>query len=188
MNRQLILIKHSLPEVVENRPANQWLLSKEGQVRAERLARKLIQFEPEVIFTSKESKARETAEIIARIHQLDLHIVENLHEHERGNVPYLPQDHFESSIHEFFQKPDTLVFGNETANQCYARFSEAVDSILKTYVDKTVAIVAHGTVISLFVARRTGISDELLWKELGLPSFLVINLQSNTVSARENNV
>jgi broad specificity phosphatase PhoE len=57
---------------------------------------------------------------------------------------------------------------------------------LQAYPDKTIAIVAHGTVISLFVSRITGISDLLLWNELGLPSFVVIDMESHTLIAREN--
>jgi broad specificity phosphatase PhoE len=47
-------------------------------------------------------------------------------------------------------------------------------------------IVAHGTVISLFVASLTGISAFSLWAELGLPSFVVVDMQSNTIIAKEN--
>ncbi len=131
---------------------------------------------------------KETAEIIARIHPLELQIVQDLHEHDRSHTAYLPHDEFRASIYEFFQKPDTLVFGKETANQCHARFAQAVLSVVKDHANKTVVIVAHGTVISLFVSRLTGISDLLLWEELGLPSFVVIDLQSNILIARENNV
>jgi len=186
MKKYLILVKHSLPEIIKELPANKWKLSKEGQVRAHRLAERLRRYHPEVIVSSNESKAKETAEIIARKHQLKPHTVEDLHEHNRSNVPYLTQEEFQVSIREFFQKPDVLVFGTETANQAYARFYRAVCSVLNSHANKIVVIVAHGTVISLFVSRLTGISDLMLWTELGLPSFVVIDLHSNTLIAREN--
>ncbi len=186
MKNTLILVKHSLPGVVEDLPAHEWKLSDEGRARAKRLSEQLTRFQPEMVVSSNEPKARETAEIIARSHQLEVHFVEDLHEHARSNTPYLSQDEFQTLIREFFQKPKILVFGEETANQCYARFSRAVNSILNDHVNKTVAIVAHGTVISLFVSRLTGISELLLWNELGLPSFVVVDLQSNKLIAREN--
>ena len=188
MKKYLILVKHSLPKVKQNLPANKWKLSKEGQARTRRLAERLSYFHPDVIFSSPEPKAKETAEIIANILQLELHIVEDLHEHDRSNLPYLSQDEFQASIREFFQKPSALVFGEETANESHSRFYRAVHTILKNHTNKTVVIVAHGTVISLFVSRLTGISDLLLWNELDLPSFVVIDLQSNTLIARENKV
>ena len=186
MKKYLILVKHSLPEIVENVPAQDWKLSDDGRVCAQQLAARLNQYQPEVIVSSVEPKAKETAEIIARKHNLELQIVEGLHEHDRSKVAYLLKDEFQAAVREFFEKPDTLVFGSETADACHARFQQAVHSILDQNLDATVVIVAHGTVISLFVSRLTGISDLLLWHELGLPSFLVIDVQSATLIEREN--
>ena len=107
-----------------------------------------------------------------------------LHEHDRSNVPYLSHETFQASIRSFFQEPDQLVFGNETANQAYARFYQAIHSILNENVRKTVVVVTHGTVISLFVARLTGSSDLELWHKLGLPSFVAMDLHSNTLILR----
>ena len=188
MRKYLILVKHSLPEIIEDLPANKWKLSKEGQARAQRLAELLNRYQPEIIVSSSEPKAVETAEIIARKYQLELHVIDDLHEHDRSNAPYLSKDEFQTSIREFFQKPDELVFGRETANQAHARFYRAVHSILNSHANNTVIIVTHGTVISMFVSRLTGISELLLWSELGLPAFVVIDLQSNTLIARENNI
>jgi broad specificity phosphatase PhoE len=188
MKKYLILAKHSLPKVEKNLPANKWKLSDEGQARARWLAERLSCFQPDVIISSHEPKAKETAEIAANILQLELHIVEGLHEHDRSNLPYLSEEEFQASIREFFQKPGVLIFGEEAANEAHTRFYRAVHSVLKDHANKTVAIVAHGTVISLFVSRLAGISELMLWNELGLPSFVVIDPQSNILIAKENNV
>lgn len=188
MKQRLILVKHSLPAIVEGTPAHEWELSDEGRRRAAQLAQRLTPFQPQMIVSSPEPKAHETAEIVARVHQLDVAVWEGLHEHERNNVPYLPPDVFEASVREFFQKPDQIVFGNESADQAYERFAEAVDAVVKWHIGKTVGIVAHGTVISLLVSRLTGISDFELWKELGLPSFVVLDLDAKKIIARENNI
>lgn len=184
MTKHLILIKHSVPEIEADHPANTWKLSKEGRLRAQRLAEQLKSFEPEVIVSSNEPKAKETAEIVASQLQLDVQIVPDLHEHARSNVPYLSHDAFQASIHDFFQRPDELVFGEETANQAYTRFYRAVHSILNEHKGKTIVIVTHGTVISLFVSRLTGSPDLELWNKLGLPSFVAMDLYSNTLTVR----
>lgn len=186
MNKYLILVKHSIPEIVENVPAQEWKLSEEGRARAKRLAQQLELYQPEVIISSPEPKAKETAEIIAGVHQIELHVAENLHEHDRGNVPFLTHDKFQASIHEFFQKPTELVFGKETADQAHARFYRSVHSILNEHTNRTVVIVTHGTVLSLFVSRLTGSSDFELWNMLGLPSFIAMDLHSNTLIVRNN--
>ena len=186
--KYLILVKHSLPEIEKDLPASQWKLSRQGKIRIKRLAEQLHRFQPQLIASSVEPKAKETAEILAGILQLEMHIVEDLHEHDRSNIPYLSQDQFQAAIRKFFEKPDSLVFGRESANQVHARFQRAVDSVLQSYGEKTVAIIAHGTVISLFVSRLTGITDLVLWNELGLPAFVVLDPESRAIIARENNI
>jgi len=186
MKKYLILVKHSLPEIVENVPAQKWELSDEGRVRAQKLAARLNRFQPEVIVSSVEPKAKQTAKIIAAKHNLELQIVKDLHEHDRSKVGYLPKDEFQGAVRRFFENPATLVFGSETADECHARFQQAVHSILDHNLDKTIVIVAHGTVISLFVSRLTRISDQLLWNDLALPSFVVIDVQAPALIEREN--
>ena len=186
MKTYLILVKHSLPEIQESSPAREWKLSEEGRLRAGRLAERLIQYRPEIVISSTEPKAVETAEIISEKLNTKRQIVDGLHEHDRSSTPYLSSDHFRNSVREFFANPDKLVFGNETANEAYQRFARAVYSILESFPNKTIVIVTHGTVISLFVSRLTGMSDLSLWQELGLPSFLIMDMQSSTLLETEN--
>jgi broad specificity phosphatase PhoE len=186
MKNPLILVKHSLPDIVENIPAREWRLSEEGKLLAERLAYRLSFFKPDVLVSSPEPKAGETAEIMGRELGLEVRTIENLHEHDRSNSAYLSRQEFQNTLREFFLRPDQLVFGNETANQAQNRFSKAIQTILESNKNKTIAIVAHGTVISLFVSRLTGVSDFLLWKELGLPSFVVLDMKANVILAKEN--
>lgn len=184
MTKYLILVKHSLPELETDRPANMWKLSEEGKLRARRLAEELAEFGPEVIISSDELKAEQTAEIVATQLHLQLQVIPNLHEHDRSNVPFLSHNVFQSSIQEFFQKPNDLVLGRETANQAYARFYRSVHSILIEHENRTIVIVTHGTVISLFVSRLTGRSGFELWSQLGLPSFVAMDLESSMVIVR----
>lgn len=186
MKKYLIFVKHSLPEIVENLPAREWRLSSAGRERAQRLAERVSRFQPEMIVSSVEPKAKETAEIVANHLGLEFQVMLDLHEHDRSTTPYLSRVEFESVVQEFFQEPNELVFGSETANQAHERFCNAVNGGLNSHGDKTIVIVSHGTVISLFVARLIGVSDFLLWNELGLPSFVVIDMKSKVLVEKEN--
>jgi broad specificity phosphatase PhoE len=166
--------------------AREWNLSDEGRARSQRLAERLTKYRPEFLVSSVEPKARQTAEIISIKHGLELHIVEGLREHDRDGLSYIPNDEFQSAICEFFERQDELVFGNETANQAHARFNRAVQSVLNYLENKTTVIVAHGTVIALFVSRLICISDILFWNDLGLPSFVVIDMQDVALIKQEN--
>ncbi len=53
----------------------------------------------------------------------------------------------------FFERPDELVWGHETARQAGSRFEGAVRRVLDEWEEDVVVIVAHGTVISLLVAQ-----------------------------------
>lgn len=185
MEKYLILVKHSLPKIIEDLPAREWRLSEEGRSRAKRLAEQLMQYQPEVIVSSMELKAQETAEIVARNYNLTFNTVEGLHEHDRSDVSYLSPEQLRTSVRKFFQNPDKLVFGKETADQVHARFYRAVHSVLYKHERKTVVVVSHGTAISLFVSRLTGSSDFDLWNMLGLPSFIAMDLHSNTLFVRD---
>ena len=175
MSKSLILVRHSLPELRKDRPAREWKLSPEGRLRAQLLSERISSYPVDILFSSLEPKAVETAQIIAAACDVELHVVEGLQEHDRSNVPYLTGTEFESAVQEFFRQPDTLVFGRETANQAYERFSGAITSLLAVRKYQDVAIVAHGTVISLFVSRLTGTSAFVFWEKLGMPSFVVID-------------
>lgn len=186
MTKYLILVKHSLPGIEKSVTAHQWRLSEEGRARAARLAKKLRSFQPEVIVSSIEPKAKETAEIMAGVLGLELYVAEGLHEHDRRDVPFLSPAQFQTSVQNLFQEPDKLVFGNETANEAHARFERAVETALKSHPNRIMVIVAHGTVISLFVSRFIGCSGFQLWSELSLPSFVVVDLESRKLAAKEN--
>lgn len=46
-----------------------------------------------------------------------------------------------------------------------------------------IIIVAHGTVITLFVSRRAGLEPFPFWKRLALPSFVVLSLPDQAVES-----
>ena len=176
MSKTLILVRHSLPEIQKDRPARAWKLSPEGRLRTRLLSERISAYPVDVLFSSLEPKAVETAQIIAAACDVELHVVEGLQEHDRSNVPFMSRPEFESAVREFFRQPDTFVFGSETANQAYDRFSGVITSLLAVHKYQDVAIVAHGTVISLYVSRLTGASAFGFWEKLGLPSFVVIDI------------
>jgi broad specificity phosphatase PhoE len=171
---QVIFVKHSLPEIMPNRPANQWRLGEEGRSRCLSLAEALAPYRPEAVVSSIEPKALETAELITEVLGLSNQTVEDLHEHQRGNETFDKSNvTFQEKVAHFFDHPDHLVYGSETGDQAYLRFSTAVKSIVETHRDRKVIIVTHGTVMSLLVSRANQFEPFPFWKSLGLPSFVV---------------
>ena len=173
--QKLILVRHSLPEISPSLPAKQWSLSEAGRQRCRPLANRLAALAPDVIVTSDEPKAMETGRIVAALLGKPLKTAQGLHEHDRSNVAFESTEWFEAAVARFFAEPGRLVFGNETADQAHRRFSEAVANVLEEHPEQNVAIVAHGTVMTLFVARTGGLEPFPFWKRLGLPAFVVLS-------------
>jgi len=183
----LILIKHSLPEIIPGVSASKWKLSETGRLRCNALAQKIAPYSPDIVISSVEPKAIETAQIVAEYIAKPFHTFEGLHEHDRTGVDYVGQEQFESSVNAFFKFPGKLVLGNETALQAYERFSKAITALENAHQNKSLAVVAHGTVITLFVAQAVGLEPFSFWTKLGLPSFVVLSLpQLELVKIIEN--
>jgi broad specificity phosphatase PhoE len=157
-----------------------------GRVRAGKLAGRLKPYRLGALVSSIEPKAQQTAEIISEILGLTHITVNDLHEHDRSNSPFYKKNEFRLLVRNFFKEPDTLVFGNETANQAFERFRRAVDLTLQSYTGRNTAIVSHGTVISLFVSSLTGLDPFRFWQELGSPSLIVLDLEDREMLDMEN--
>lgn len=175
--RNLILVRHATPEIEPDQPSRRWHLSETGWAECKTLAEELEAYHPVAIVSSYEAKAQETASIIASHLRTIYRVEEGLHEHERSDVPYIEhEEDFKTAIKWLFKRPNTSVFGDETANQAKARFSKTIESLLEKYPEGDLVVVSHGTVISLYAAPHAGMEPFQLWKQLGTPSFVVLSL------------
>jgi broad specificity phosphatase PhoE len=172
---QLILVKHALPVIIPGQPSHTWRLGSEGQRGAQALAAHLTPYLPARLSCSAESKAAETAAIIGAALGLTPATIGGLEEQHRATASFLGPDAFQQTMAAFFAAPDQLVFGEETADAAYARFGAAIDGLVAESPDANHIVVAHGTVIALFVGRRAGVAPLPLWRRLGLPSFVVVD-------------
>jgi broad specificity phosphatase PhoE len=179
--KNLLLIRHSAVQRSQETPSREWPLSDDGRSRTRQLAPQLVSHNPTRIFTSEESKARETGQIIADELGLPWQTAPGLQEHSRENAPFfISHEAFETAVARFFDNPDQLVFGNETANQALARFDTAVHQLITTYPSDTLAIVSHGTVLTLFLSRYNQIAPIPFWQALQQPDFFVVTLPDFT--------
>ena len=174
MNK-LILVRHSEPKIEPKVRANRWHLSARGRDRCIGLAQRLAAHAPDIMLSSTEPKARETAEIAADTLGILVAVAEGLYEHERKSAPYVSAQQFRAAVEGLFARPDELVHGEETADQARERFGGAIKSVLDNHQEANVAVVAHGMVISLFVGAVAGIDGLALWERIGMPSYIVLS-------------
>lgn len=176
--RKLLLIRHAQPEITPGVPARLWPLSAQGRESAHQLAQLITAtYRPAALFASPEDKARETASIIGSSLGLPVAIIPDLREHEREHTSWLGAAAWEATLTAFFSRPTELIFGEETARQALQRFQAAIESILSAYPSGDLAVVTHGTVLTLFVAHHNPRLDALaLWRSLKLPELVVLDL------------
>lgn len=183
---KLILVKHSVPEINPATPSQQWSLSNEGIARCTWLADELAKHHVQRIISSPEPKAEQTAENVAEHLGLQNAVYKDFHENDRTDFPYLPRAEFEANILKFFTKPDDLIIGKETARQAQQRFAKQIDNVLGSS-NLTTAVIAHGTVNSLFVKLHNNIDVMEFWQSLQMPSFVVLQLPNFTWDTKLHN-
>jgi broad specificity phosphatase PhoE len=177
----LILAKHALPEVDPARPAATWTLGADGSAGALRLAERLRGRGIDLVVSSVEPKAAETGRLVADALDVTWQTGHDLHEHVRPEPGFLDRGRFEASIRRFFAEPSAVVFGAESADAAFARFSGAVDAMVRAHRGRRLCVVAHGTVISLLLGRRYGVDEWSTWKTLETPSFVVVDRRAKAV-------
>ena len=175
----LLLAKHAEPHVDPNLPAREWALNAAGELGATRLAEAWSPVGVDLVVSSVERKAKETATIVADRLGVMFHTGHDLHEHER---PFMAdRDQFQQFMASFFAEPNLH-------RAVEARFTSAVDALVKAHRGSRLGIVAHGTVLSLHLAARYGLDGWKTWKALGMPSYAVVETRTKTVVDLVENV
>lgn len=170
-----------MPEIERDKPASAWRLGDVGLQRSELLASRLKGFSPGAVWSSREPKAAETAEIVAASFGVPVRVADGLEEHHRDGVPFYPMaGDFEAAVERFFCNPGRLVLGSETAEQARDRMSAAIHDIVESGQQDSI-VVTHGTVMTLYVAGVADADPMRFWRRLGLPSYVVLGLPGNDI-------
>jgi broad specificity phosphatase PhoE len=108
------------------------------------------------IVSSDETKAIETAEILARALDLPVEVREGMHENDRSATGFLPAPDFEATADQFFAEPEHSVRGWERAIDAQRRIVEAIGAALAEKPNATTAFVGHGGVGTLLYCWLAG--------------------------------
>ena len=177
----LIFIRHAAVAQDPTISSHEWVLSKDGRSRTRALIPHITSISeatPTRIITSHEQKAKQTGQIIAEALDLPCTTAPGLQEHNRTGAPYFENvTDFRNTIQQLFLQPDELIFGTETATQARTRFTQAIHTLLAQYPSDTLAIVTHGTILTLFLAHHNPHLDPItFWQRLKLPDLVVVSL------------
>jgi broad specificity phosphatase PhoE len=178
---ELVLVKHSLPEITPDVISHRWVLSLEGRDRCQWVAAEFAALGIATIYASLEPKALETAALAAAQLGLGVRPRPGLHENDRQGLGFSSPAELEERMRRFFDLPSELVVGTETAQAALQRFEAAVRALASETPDQPVAVVTHGTVMSLLVAKHNQVAPFAFWKSLGLPSYVRLDRSTFTL-------
>ena len=170
----VVLVRHALPVIEPDKPSETWGLSEDGRAATVRLAQELKALAPAAVLCGTEPKMTGTAAVLSEQFGISVERLAGLCEHARRSTKFAEKDAFEVAIRNLFERPGEIVYGEESADQTYARFSAALDGELCAHKGKTVIAVSGGTAICLFLARRSGIDPFPMWKRLRMPMAFVL--------------
>jgi len=146
------------------RRAQGWLdspLDEVGRAQARAVARRLQRENPQIIYTSPLSRARETAETIAQALGVPLVADERLKERDVGEIAGLNNKEIEERFPEWFQRwresPGWVPPpGAEPPEIFWRRVVEVFEEIVGRHPNGVVGVVSHGGVLGTYLAYLVG--------------------------------
>lgn len=137
-------------------PVPRWSLSEVGRARLLAVADRTWVRGLAAVVSSDETKAIETAELLAAPSGSPVAVREGLHENDRSATGFLPPPEFERMADAFFASPEESVRGWERAVDAQARILKGVREALAEAPQGDVAFSGHGGVGTLLFCALAG--------------------------------
>lgn len=174
------LVRHGQNDMVGKKLAGRLAgvhLNPQGQAQARRLAAELAEMPLKAVYASPLERAQETAEPIARIHDLPVLTEAGLIELDYGqwqgkSIKQLRRSRLWKDVQ---NAPDGFCFpGGETFNEAQSRIVQALLKLSQNYAEKELVLcVSHCDVIRLAVAA---------FLQMGLNDFQRLNIDTASVT------
>ena len=153
-----LYVTHPQVRMDANVPVPLWGLSDEGRRRAEAFAASGVIPKGAMIFSSRERKALELAELLAAAAGTLVLSDHLMGENDRSATGFLPPATFEETADRFFAEPERSIDGWERAIDAQARIVATVTTALASVPSGTPAVFcghgAVGTLLKCHVGRR----------------------------------
>lgn len=144
--RYLFYLSHPQVLIDPDLPVTDWSLSNTGWGRAIALAGRRWPRPPAHVFSSPETKARQTAAILATPLGVPVNILPRTGEVDRSATGYLPHDDHEAQADLLFADPTQSANGWERAVDAQGRMLASLAQIQRTHPAGDLLMVGHGAV------------------------------------------
>ena len=161
MNTVVYISRHSQPfrNLIEDYNANECEQIRNEKnplsVNGEKLAKEMSEYlelkDIDILYSSHYVRAMSTAKYIAESNNIILNVDERLGERKFGinSMSELPENFCEDQFRDW----DYKLSNGESANEVFKRISEAILEILNNNKNKKIAIISHGTAISIMLSK-----------------------------------
>ncbi|MEM7007818.1 MAG: histidine phosphatase family protein [Thermodesulfobacteriota bacterium] len=152
------------------------VLNENGRKQARELAHSLRDHKITAIYSSHLKRAIETAEHIARHHNLTVRVEHDLHEMNQGDLEGLTfpdiRDRYAEVLKKWRESPETLRLPNgESLVEVQQRAWSVLEKVHEDHLGETVVAVSHNLTIITLLCKITGV---------GLKGFREFNVQATS--------
>ncbi len=163
-------LSHPQVRISAEIPVPRWGLSDIGRERTEAMCGQSWLDSTTRLVTSGETKALETAAIIAAATGLPIEVRPSTHENDRSGTGFVPPDRFEQLADAFFAEPDVSVEGWETAADAQRRIVSATAGLFDDADSGDVLICGHGGVGTLLMCHLLEVPISRQYDQSGPPA------------------
>jgi broad specificity phosphatase PhoE len=151
---KFVFIRHSKTDRNSKVPIVCWGLAEQGVELAKELSQKPVIKDLDVVYASFQTKALETAVLLAKPNAIPIKANNGLTEVTSFTGPFEPDfDLYTKNVHDFYSDDLDRIAGGETKDEALDRFTTTLESIANTESDKDfVGIITHGNILTLFSA------------------------------------
>ncbi|MHA2378135.1 MAG: histidine phosphatase family protein [Candidatus Thorarchaeota archaeon] len=152
MTTLIHLLRHAETKLDPCVPADRWHISEEGAKSARVLASSSVFDSVDLIVASAEEKAYETAVPIAKRIGAEITRNPSLNELNRGDGPFTLHSGYLKRVRLALSDQESSISGWETAANALRRFEQGIQEIESSMRARTLLLVSHGLVLSLYFA------------------------------------
>lgn len=161
MNNTFYFLRHGETKVDKNTPISKWILTERGEVQAKQLAKDGVFRDIDLIFSSTEEKAYQTALPIAESLNKKVTKLEEIVELDRDKGAFMEAKDYEKAIEDCLKHQLESVNNWETANHALERFEKKIGELDRKFKDMKILIVGHGFTINLYFAKLSSVLDQV---------------------------
>lgn len=174
---RFVFIRHSKTDRNPEVPITCWGLTHEGIGLAEHLSHENVIEELDAIYTSFQTKAMETALLLAKPNAIPIKADDRLTEVTSFTNFYEEDfDVYTKNVHDYYSGDIARIRNGETKDEALLRFNAALASIAETEkIDATIGIVSHGNILTLFTSQYAKVDCFKLHTEIKQPDVAVFN-------------